>query len=100
MRMPRTSIAGLMGAVLVASLGLTALRSGSAIWAGMTFLVTCGVLALAVVGAVCRVGPARAWWLGFALFGGGYLALVFWSGGGATWWNLPTSNVLGLVSPR
>ena len=78
MRMPRTSIAGLMGAVLVASLGLTALRSGSAVWAGTTFLVTCGVLALAVVGVVCRAGPGRAWWLGFALFGWGYLVLVFW----------------------
>ena len=98
--MPRTSIGGLMGAVLVASLALTALRSGSPAWAGATFLVTCGVLALAVVGAVCRAGAARAWWLGFALFGGGYLALAFWSWGGATWWNLPTSTLLGLVSPR
>ena len=76
MRIPRTSIAGLMAVVLVVALALVALRSGSKAWAGTTFLVTCGVLALAVVGAVCRGGSARAWWLGFALFGWGYMALV------------------------
>src|ERR1700733_8330911 len=35
-RKPRLSIAGLMGVVLVASLGLTALRSGSEEWSGAT----------------------------------------------------------------
>jgi hypothetical protein len=100
MRMPRTSIAGLMGIVLVASLGLTALRSGSAIWSGTTFLVTCGVLALAVVGAVCRTGAGRAWWLGFAIFGWGYFVLVFWGYASAENWNLPTVPVLTWLMPR
>lgn len=100
MRMPRTSIAGLMGAVLVTSLGLTALRSGSAVWAGATFLAMCGVMALAVVGAVCRQGQARAWWLGFALFGWGYLVLAFVRWRYAPRWNLPTNLLLTAFGPR
>jgi hypothetical protein len=76
MRFVRFSIAGLMGAVLTAALGLTALRSASETWAGAALLLTCGVLGLAVVGVVSRAADERAWWLGFALFGWGYLALA------------------------
>ena len=79
MRTVRFPIAGLMWAVVVAALGLAALRNASDIWAGATFLVTCGVLCLALVGIVCRTNESRAWWVGFALFGWGYLALAFWS---------------------
>ncbi len=75
----RFSIAGLMGVVLVAAIGLAALRDATETWAGAMLLVTCGILALAVVGVVCRTESERAWWLGFALFGWGYLALAFWS---------------------
>ncbi len=75
----RFSIAGLMGIVLVAAIGLAALRNASETWAGVMLLLTCGALALAVVGVVCRAEAERAWWLGFALFGWGYLALAFWS---------------------
>ena len=54
MRTIRFPIAGLMWAVVVAALGLAALRNASEIWAGATFLATCGVLCLAIVGIVCR----------------------------------------------
>jgi hypothetical protein len=100
MRIPRTSIAGMMGGVAVISLALTALRSGSALWAGATFLVTCGVLGLAIVGAACRRGSERAWWLGFALFGWGYLTLVFWAPDSAVRWNVPTNFLLYALRPR
>ena len=53
MRTPRFSIAGLLGVVLVAAVGMAALRYASEAWAGAMFLLTCGVLALAVVGAAC-----------------------------------------------
>ena len=69
MRKPRFSIAGLMTIVLVAAVGLAALRSPSPAWAGTLFMVTCGVFGLAIVGAIYRVGVARAWWLGFCVFG-------------------------------
>jgi hypothetical protein len=78
-RSSRLTIAGLMGAVLVASLGLTALRSGSETWAGVVSLLACGVLALAVVGVACGSDAERAWWLGFAVWGYGYTYLAFWS---------------------
>ena len=47
-------------------------------WAGVALLVTCGLLALAVIGAVCRGPGERTWWLGFAVFGGGYFAIAHW----------------------
>jgi hypothetical protein len=72
----RISIAGLMGVVAVAALGSAGLRYSSEAWAGLVLLVTCGALLLGVVGALCREPHERAWWLGFALFGAGYLALA------------------------
>src|SRR6516164_7292040 len=77
-RSPRFSIAGLMAVVLIAALGLAALRSGSETMASTVFLPTCGVLALGVVGVACGKRTERAWWVGFTSFGWGYLALAFW----------------------
>jgi hypothetical protein len=95
MRTIRFPIAGLMLAVLVVALGLAALRNASEVWAGVMFLFTCAVLCLAIVGAICRDGPRRAWWLGFALFGWGYLLLSLWSKV-----NLPTMTLLDVIAAR
>ena len=95
MRTVRFSIAALMAAVLIVALGLAAMRNSSATWAGVTFLVTCAVLCLAVVGIVCDGDARRAWWLGFALFGWGYLVLAFWSSV-----ELPTMVLLDAISER
>ena len=95
MRFIRFSIAGLMGAVLTAALGLAALRSASETWAGAALLVTCAMLGLAVVSVASRAAAERAWWLGFAVFGWGYLALALWSSPGAT--KLPTVTGLEAV---
>ncbi len=95
MRFIRFSIAGLMGAVLTTALGLAALRSASETWAGVALLVTFAILGLAVVGVVSRAADERAWWLGFAVFGWGYLALALWSPPGAT--KLPTLTGLEAV---
>jgi hypothetical protein len=94
MHFNRFSIAGLMGVVLISALGLAALRSVSETTAGITLLVACAALALAVVGAICRTGSERAWWLGFAVFGWGYLNLAFWSHSNET--TLPT--IIGLTT--
>jgi hypothetical protein len=96
-RSNRISIAGLMGAVLVAALGLAALRNNSETWAGILFLVTWGVIVLAVVGIVCRGGAERAWWLGFALFGSGYMKLVYLSPEQTPPVTLPTTILLKLL---
>jgi hypothetical protein len=95
MRKVRFPIAGLMGAVIVIALSLAALRNASETWAGATFLLTCAVLTLAVVGAVCRRDAERAWWLGFALFGWGYILLAFW-----TSFELPTMALLDVIGSQ
>src|SRR5262245_44347955 len=76
MRNLRISIAGLMGIVPVAAVGLAALRNASPTWAGPTYLGGRGVLGLAILCAIYAQGARRAWWLGFCLFGWGYLALM------------------------
>jgi hypothetical protein len=96
-RSNRLSIAGLMGAVLVTALGLAALRNNSETWAGIMFLVTWGLIVLAVVGIVCRGGAERAWWLGFALFGSGYMKLVYFSPEKTPPVTLPTAILLRLL---
>lgn len=73
----RVSIAGLMWAVFLSAIGLAALKSGSDAWSGTIFLLTCGTLALGVVGIACDVPEARRWWVGFTVFGLGYLFLAF-----------------------
>ena len=95
MRTIRFPIAGLMWAVVVAALGLAALRNASDVWAGAAFLVTCGILCLAIVGIVCCLDESRAWWLCNALFGWGYLALAFWAPH-----SLPTTHLLHLLEAR
>ena len=42
-------------------------------------MLSWGILGLAIVGAICRRGGERVWWLGFAVFGCGYMVLAIWS---------------------
>ena len=67
----------LSGMVLCAAFACAALRQPSNLWASLAFTVTIGVLVLGVVGILLRRGADRAFWVGFALFGWSYLALVF-----------------------
>jgi hypothetical protein len=46
--------------------------------AGVILLMTCGLLMLSVIGAVCRGPQERLGLVGFAAFGWGYLALAHW----------------------
>ena len=72
----RSTIAGAMLAVALAGVATAAWRSGSEDWARSMILATSATMTLAAVGAACRTGTDRAWWLGAALFGWGYLALA------------------------
>ncbi len=83
--------------VLVFSLGLGVLRSGSTTWAGGVYLLTYAVLLLAIVGAVCRSGAERPGWLGFALFGFAYFRYVY--GFEFRGIRLPTLRLLDLIRP-
>jgi hypothetical protein len=98
MRGLRLSIAGLMSIVLATALGFAALRNGSAASAGGLFLATQATLALASVGALCRRGEKRAWWIGFALFGWIYLVCSF--APHDRWPKMPTQLVLDEIYAR
>ena len=98
MRAVRFSIAGLMGVVLIAAIGLAALRSQSPAWAGMLLLTTLAAFCVALVGAFCRRGAARGGWIGFAVFGWGYMSAAFWPSD--RWPTLPTESLLEAIAPR
>ncbi len=72
--MPRISIRSLLGFVIVAAVGLAALRNASDSWAGMMLLLAGAAVHIAVLGAILMRGRERAWWSGFALSCGGYMA--------------------------
>jgi hypothetical protein len=74
--MRRFSIRGLMAVIVVAGVGLAALRNANALWAGMLLIVALAAVGFAVMGTVILRGNERYWWAGFAFFGGGYLALA------------------------
>jgi hypothetical protein len=96
--MRRFSIAGLMAVVLVCGVAVAALRNASEIWAGILLLLTLGLLAAALLGVAYRREAGRAGWIGFALFGWGYLTLAF-----GPWFaeqvrpQLPTTRLLDYV---
>jgi hypothetical protein len=92
MRRPRFTIASLLVFVLFLAFGLAALRESTEVWDVAVFGVTFLLLLTSVLLAVHRTGPRRAYWLGFALFGGAYLAAGLIPPVGA---RLPTSK--GLV---
>jgi hypothetical protein len=71
----RLSLAGLLGIVLAVAVGLAALSSPTDLWAATALSLTLAALGFAVVGALLRRGPARAYWVGLAVIGWGYLAL-------------------------
>jgi hypothetical protein len=74
--MRRFSIRRLTAFIVVAAIGLAALRNASDLWAGMLLLLTLAAVAIAMMGVVILRGAERYWWAGFAFFGGGYLAVA------------------------
>ncbi|HWE36658.1 MAG TPA: hypothetical protein VG406_08830 [Isosphaeraceae bacterium] len=87
------SILWWMGVVVLVALGLTALRNTSAIMASVVFLVTCGALGVALLGAFGMPAGRRLPWIGAALFGWGYMSLSFA-------WIFPYDNNHWEASPR
>jgi hypothetical protein len=76
MRLPRFTIAGLMGLVVVVAVAVAALRFASELWAGILLMLTLGVLGASILAFHDRSGSLRSWWRGFALFGWGYIVLA------------------------
>jgi hypothetical protein len=71
----RFSIASLLIVVIVLAVGFAALREASDIWSSGTFTLTIGALLISALLAVHRARSARAFWIGYALFGCTYLVL-------------------------
>ncbi len=75
MRYSQYKIAGILGAILFLAVGFAALRESHDLWDSGLFSLTLGLLLAAVLLAVHRTESRRAFWIGFALFGCGYLSL-------------------------
>jgi hypothetical protein len=70
---PHVSIGQLLALMIPIAVGLCAVTNPSAFWEGTVFVVTLILLFTAIVGAIYRKSGARAFWLGFSLFGWGFL---------------------------
>ncbi len=66
-----------MAFMLVPAVGLAGLRSASGLWAGIMMMLALAAIGVAILGAALMRGREWAWWLGLAVFGGGYLVLIF-----------------------
>jgi hypothetical protein len=75
MRKLSFSIGSMLAVIGVLAIGLAALREASDLWDSATFSLTLGVLLAGVLLAVHRLGPARAFWVGFTVCGGAWLVL-------------------------
>ena len=73
----RISIAQVMGLVIFMAVGIAALRSPTPLAASALLTFTLAALAFASLAAVCLRINSRAYWIGFAIMGWGYLAMSY-----------------------
>jgi hypothetical protein len=71
--MGRITLAGLLLLIVFCGVAFAALAVASEEWACLTYTLALALFGLAAVGAVVRRGEPRTFWLGFAIFSGGYL---------------------------
>lgn len=72
----RFSLAALVGFVALSAAVLGALRATSGIGSGTVFTLAIGVFSAAILGTVYNRGEDRAFWLGVAVFGWGFMLLT------------------------
>ena len=77
MKRPRITIAHIILVVLITAIGLAAIRSGSASWAGGMLSITFFVMICSLLGVVLERGMWRVYWSGFATLGWSYLLLTY-----------------------
>ncbi len=77
MKRPRITIAHIILVVLVVAVGLAAIRSGSAAWAGAMFSITFFAMICSFLGVALGRGMRRIYWSGFAILGWSYLLLIY-----------------------
>jgi hypothetical protein len=71
----RFNIASILGVILFLAVGFAALRESNDYWDSGLFTLTLGLLLASVLLSMHRSEAKRAFWIGFALFGWGYLGL-------------------------
>ncbi len=71
----RMSVLGLTGVIAMVALALASLRYSTPNVARWSLTAVFLIHGLAILAAIYRRGATRAFWLGFALMGGGYLGL-------------------------
>jgi hypothetical protein len=70
------AVVGLVVLILLSALATLMAGPGASLWAGLAFALTWAFSGLAILGAILNRGRRRELWLGAALFGAGYTALV------------------------
>jgi hypothetical protein len=91
---PRFSIGRLLKLIAVFAVGLAALSNPSRLWASTTYTVAAVAIVAGVSNAILGRGARRAYWIGFALFGGAYFCLTHGSN------RLVTETMLDLLYPH
>jgi hypothetical protein len=75
MRLIRFSMSAMVVFVLIFAVAFASLRLVSELWASAVYTGTFALLFIATLGAIFQRGPARAFCVGFVLFGWGYLQI-------------------------
>ena len=95
----RVSMSGLMVAVLVAALGLAALRTPTALLASVIFTMTVALMATATLAAFAGGRAARRSWARLAVFGWAYLGIAFGPGAASNGVTPPPFPTMALSPP-
>lgn len=77
MKCPRITIGHIVLVVAVVAVGLAAIHSGSAQWAGAMTSITFFVMICSLLGVAFERGMRRIYWSGFATLGWSYLLLIY-----------------------
>jgi hypothetical protein len=77
MRRFQFSILGLIGLMTFVGIGCAAMVNASAAWCSAVAIFLMLALLNSIVGAICRRGRERVYWIGFLVFGWGSLLLLF-----------------------
>ncbi len=75
--MRRVSIRSIMAFIVINAVGLAAIRSGSAPWAGAMASITFFTMVCSLLGVALTRGMRRFYWSGFATLGWSYLLLSY-----------------------
>jgi hypothetical protein len=82
---------------VLAAIGFAGVAHPTGPWVGTVSLLTHGTICLAIVGAICRSGAERVWWLGFASFGWMYNPPFFFPFSYSP--HYPTQALLRMLAP-